>query len=221
MPLRNFNTVPPGGWRYTQTAPNGTVKSWASMNDAWSVAKEIADFRTGNGLARATPKEALHDIEEATCQRLHDDPNWCVPAQKKTMVRAAIDRLSNSVKAVGRGKRILVDWLGTGAKPVTIGIAQRRANVCFDCEHNRDGHSFLRLTADTVRAIAEQMHEKEQLKLRVQDEEKLHACEICLCPLPLKVHVPLKTILEHTDEETLNAFPNHCWIVTEQPTQTV
>ncbi len=184
------------------------------MNDAWSVAKEIADFRAGNGLARATPKEALHDIEEATCQRLHDDPEYCVK-KKKNAVRAAIDHQFASAKAaVGVGRKILVDWLGDGARPVPINLAQKRADVCIECPENRNGHSWLKLTADTVRAIAEQMNAKSNLKLRVNGEEKLHACAVCYCPLPLKVHVPLATILAQIEDTA--AFPPWCWLVTER-----
>lgn len=216
MPLRTINTVPPGGWRYEQTLPSGEVKKWHSMNLAWDLAETIADFRKGNGLERATAKEALHDIEEATCTRLHNDPAHCIPADKKKGVRAALDRASRSARAAATGGKVLVDWLGSRARPVVIDIAQRRADVCLECEHNKEGHSFLRLTAETVKAIAEQMQAREALKLRVEGEERLKACDVCACPLPLKVHVPLNNILQHTDEATLNAFPPWCWVTTER-----
>jgi len=219
MPLRSLSTVPPGGWRFQQTLADGTVKSWASMGLVWELARNIADFRAGNGLPRATPKEALHDIEEATCVRLHNDPSWCI-GDKKKGIRPAIARLSNAVRHAAVGGRVLIDWLGDHAKPVPIEIAQRRANVCLECPENQDGHSLLRLTADAVRAIAEQMNAKEHLKLRVEGEERLHACRVCRCPLPVKVHVPLATILERTDQETLNSFPPYCWLLAEQQTQT-
>jgi len=146
---------------------------------------------------------------------LHGDPNWCVDAQKKS-VRAALSQRFASVGAAATGGRILVDWLGDGAVPVNIALAQSRANVCLGCPENKPGHRWLRLTADAVRAIAEQMQAKDAMKLRVIDEERLHACAICACPLPLKVHVPLATILAHTDEQTLNAFPAYCWLATER-----
>lgn len=206
----------------TQTLADGSTKSFASMGLVWELASQIADFRAGNGLPRATPKEALADIEESTCTRLHDDPAWCV--QKKTgAVRAAIDRLSRSVAHAADGGRILVEWLGDGAKPVPVEISQARANVCLSggpdgkaCPHNKDGHSFFKWTADKVRAVAEQMNAKERLKLRVLGEEGLHSCEVCECPLALKVHVPLNNILQHTDEAMLNAFPPWCWMTNER-----
>ena len=218
MPLRTLNTVPPGGWVYEQALGDGRSKKWKSMNQVWALAEEIADFRKGNGLERGSAKEALHDIEAATCLRLHDDPAWCQPVQKKTARPALAHQSRNARAAVVGGGSVLVEWLGQGAKPVPIAIAQRRADTCLACEHNKEGHRFLRLTAEVARVIAEQMQAKGALKLRVVGEEGLHACEVCLCPLPLKIHVPLATILKHTDDETLAAFPPapNCWITTER-----
>ena len=219
MALRTLTTVPPGGWRFSETLPDGSTKSWHSMNLVWELAEQIADFRKGNGLPRATAKEALSDIENATCARLHDDPAWCV--KKKAPERApALAHPSRSARrAAADGARILIEWLGDGAKPVAITLAQARAGVCFTCPHNKEGHRWLRLTASAVRAIAEQMNAKDAMKLRVEGEEKLHACAVCACPLPLKVHVPLPTILAHTDADTLANFPHYCWLTTERQRQ--
>jgi hypothetical protein len=161
--------------------------------------------------------DAIEDIETATCARLHDDPAYC-SIKKKTGVRAALTRKFDAARHVGAGARILTEWLGDHAVPVPISQAQARADVCMTCPENREGHAFLKLTADTVRAIAEQIQAKDSLKLRVEGEEELYSCRICLCPISLKVHVPLTTILNHTDTETLNAFPAACWIPTERQT---
>jgi len=198
-----------------QTLPDGTVKKWQSMGLVWEFAEGIADFRKGNGLPNATAKEVVYEIEEQTCARLHDDPNWCIK-KKTSELRPAARLFASARAAAGDGRRILIDWLGAGAVPVPIAVAQARANVCFTCPQNREGHRWLRLTADAVRAIAEQMNAKDELKLRVEGEEKLHACAVCACPLPLKVHVPLATILAHTDADTLAAFPSYCWLTTER-----
>jgi len=183
------------------------------MGLLWELATQIADFRAGNGLPNATAKEVVHEIEEQTCARLHDDPAHC--SQKKTTgARPAHVPRSKSANLAG-GVRTLVEWLGTGAETVDISIAQARANVCLGCPENREGHRWLKLSADAVRAIAEQMQAKDAMKLRVIDEEKLHACARCLCPLPLKVWVPISTISHGTDDETLNSFPPFCWVKNE------
>ena len=214
MPLRNLMTVPPGGWILSQTLPGGSTKKFSSMGLIWELAEQIADFRKGNGLPRATAKEAVHDIEEATCARLHNDPAHCVSDKKKGL-RAAVSRLSRNAGRAGDGARVLIEWLGDKAVPVNIALAQARANVCLGCPENKEGSRWLRLTADAVRAIAEQMQAKDAMKLRLIDEDRLHACAICACPLPLKLHVPLATILAHTDSDTLNSFPAACWIPME------
>lgn len=216
MPLRNILNVPSGGWRYTQHSTDGVpMKSWSSMGLAYETAAAIADFRKGNGLPRATQREALEDLEEATCLRLHDDPQWCIK-KKSSVVRPAVSRPFTNAGRVAVGARVLVEWLGDRAVPVPIAQAQARANVCRKCSQNKLGHSFLKLTADLVRAIAEQMNAKESLKLRVESEEELGTCQACGCVTTLKVHVPLATILANTDDETLNAMPAHCWQQTER-----
>ena len=218
MSLRSLTTVPPGGWRLEQKLADGTTRKFHSMGLVWEFAEQIADFRKGNDLPNATPKEVVHEIETQTCERLHGDREWCVDDEaKKKGLRPAIDRLSRSAERVAAGARVLVEWLGEGARPVPIDVAQARANVCLTCPENKPGHRWLKLTADTVRAIAEQMQAKDALKLRVEGEGRLHACAVCLCPLPLKVHVPLGTILAHTSLSTLNAFPAWCWVTKERP----
>ena len=188
------------------------------MNDAWSLAVQIADFRSGNSLPRATPKEALKDIDDAQCERLHNDPAHCIDADKKKGVRAAIGRLSRNVGRAAVGGHILVDWLGNGAETVNVEIAQARANVCLDCDRNQDGHSLLKLTADTVRAIAEQMQVKEHKRLRVEGEENLHVCSVCSCVLPLKIWLRPDILAERTSKETLQELPTWCWLKAEVST---
>src|SRR5438477_7869804 len=174
MPLRRLTTIPPGGFLFVQLGADGKpLKKFSSMGDALQLASEIADFRAGNGLPNATPKEVLHEIEEATCARLHQDPEWCCASsaeKKRTVVpalirRSGVAKVADAVKRVAGGARVLVDWLGDGAAAVPVEIAQRRANVCLGCPENRDEHSLLELTGDTVRAIAEQMNVKSGLKL--------------------------------------------------------
>jgi len=212
MPLRSLTTVPPGGWRLQQTLPDGSTKKWASMGLLWELATQIADFRAGNGLPNATAKEVVHEIEEQTCVRLHDDPAWCI-AEKKSP-RAALSQRSKSANLAG-GVRTLVEWLGTGAEAVAIPIAQARANVCLDCDRNKLGHRWLKLTSDIVRAVAEQMHVKEERKLRVENEDKLGVCSECDCVIPLKIWLKRDILAERTSQEVLNALPEWCWLKTE------
>jgi len=183
------------------------------MGLVWELATQIADFRAGNGLPRATPREALADIEAYSCERLHDDPNWCV-AQKKTGVRAAQSHRLNAANLAG-GARTLIEWLGTGAEAVNIPIAQARANVCLTCDRNKLGHHWMKLTGDIVRAIADQMRVKEQRKLRVENEEALGVCSACDCTIPLKIWLKRDILAERTSQEVADALPEWCWLKAE------
>lgn len=111
----------------------------------------------------------------------------------------------------------MLDWLGSGGKPVDAAVAQRRVDVCKMCPHNNEANITAWITGPIARAILDQRRAKLGLALAVEGEERLFSCDICLCHLPLKVWVPTDTILEHTDSNTLAQFPTHCWIFNEAP----
>jgi hypothetical protein len=210
-------TVPPGGWILKQTLADGTSKTFKSMGLVWELAEQVADFRAGNGLPRATAKEVVHEIEEQTCARIHNDPAYCT--QKKThLVRAAHAPRSSAAK-LADGARILVEWLGTGAETVNLSLAQTRGNVCLTCDRNKLGNRWLKLTSDLVRAIGDQMRAKDERNLRVIDEEKLGVCSACDCVIPLKIWLKRDILAERTSQEVLNDLPEWCWLKNElQPT---
>lgn len=208
-----MTTIPPGGWIFEQTVDGKPTKKFKSMGLVWELARNIADFRAGNGLPRATPKEALHDIEEATCVRLHNDPAWCIK-KKTSTVRPALDHRSKNANLVD-GAKTLVEWLGSGAESVDIPIAQARANVCLKCDRNKDGHSLLKLTGSLVRTIAEQMQVKSEKRLRVEGEEKLHVCSVCDCVISLKIWLKPDILAERTSQAVLNDLPEWCWLKNE------
>lgn len=104
-------------------------------------------------------------------------------------------------------------WIGEGGKPVHPDQAQARANVCLKCPHNvnRPIEEFLK---DGAALTAKRLLElKSKMNLRVQGEKSLHLCELCGCVLRLKVHEPLKFILEGSSTEDL--IPE-CWVNQEK-----
>ena len=190
------------------------------MGSVWELATQIADFRAGNDLPNATAKEVIHEIEEQTCARLHGDREWCTDADKKK-VRAAVLHRSGVVNRVAEGGKILVNWLGAGAKAVSLEIAQTRADVCRTCDRNSPDHKWLKLTGDIVHSIAEQMQIKGERKMRVDGEENLHVCKECMCVIPLKIWLTHETLSKDMNGEDWNKWPDHCWQKKElQPTST-
>jgi hypothetical protein len=123
-----------------------------------------------------------------------------------------------TVQQLSDGSKTLYEWLGEGSHPDPQ--AQDRADVCSGritgnpCPYNYQGHWLIPETiANLIKQYAEA---KNHLKLTVRGEETLGWCEVCSCKLSLKVHVPLKHIVNHCHPETLEKFPAFCWMTTER-----
>lgn len=108
------------------------------------------------------------------------------------------------------GARILRDWLGSGGVPVSNELAQDRTDVCLICPHNKHG---IELTEAASEAIREQVGVKNHLQLHTNGEENLFTCDVCKCPLKLKVFVPFKLVKPLPEEK--EQFPAACWLRTE------
>jgi hypothetical protein len=77
--LSSHTLVPPGQFYYVQIfEKNGRLyqKRWQSTPEIGALAAKIAAFRKANQLLRASPSEALEDIDAFTCARLNNNPKW-------------------------------------------------------------------------------------------------------------------------------------------------
>lgn len=231
MPLKNTNTLPPGGWVYEQKDNDGkVVKRFKSMSPFKEACMEILKCREANKFNRATLPQVMEDVDEAQCIRLGYDQNFVkkkavtfTPAKLFSPVhlREGVRRVADTLGGLSNGARILLRWLGEGSKPVAPEIAQARAEVCLHvaegkpCPFNQNGFKPVERIAELIR---DQTEQKNELKLSVQGEEGLHTCALCFCSLPLKVHVPIEQILSGTPAPMLEKFKREqpkCWMVTE------
>ncbi len=116
------------------------------------------------------------------------------------------------LSALAAGAKSLTEWIGEGANPETQPVAEERALVCSKCPLNLPGdmsNFFERGTSEMLReAIAAANHSK----MTTVHDKKLGVCSACLCPMRLKVWVPLKHILNHMSSETKAALNPNCWI---------
>ena len=113
------------------------------------------------------------------------------------------------------GGRIISDWIGDGNHPVSQEAAQSRANICLECEHNQPRVGMVESVAV---AIKEQVDLKNALDLTVSGELALKTCNVCDCPLRLKVWIPLSYQTKYMKADELRNFPAHCWLRTETNT---
>jgi len=107
----------------------------------------------------------------------------------------------------------LLDWLGDGGKAVEHSLAESRSKVCETCPENRAPLWWEWALDPIADCIRNRLEVKNQMNMRVTNEERLNMCRVCGCCLRLKVHTPLRHIVDNTDREK---FPAHCWIRSEQ-----
>lgn len=113
--------------------------------------------------------------------------------------------------------RIIGDWVGGGAKTVPQEKAQARADTCMACPMNKPNY-VLEVTAGE--ALRKLLEVRSQLKIHVRDEQRLHTCEACGCPLVPKVHAPIEHVAKGINFPAgeLDRFWEHCWIKKELKT---
>lgn len=235
MKLINTNGRLPGGWRYEQLDANGKViKRWERDFDPWPLfLSKVQNFRKLNKLVRQDINFVETDVTEFLAREFGGDPKYFTgagAAQKKTSPSSPTHSPSQGLaKFVARsrqlvsGAAILVDWLGKGAKPIPQTAAQARADICTGrlngnpCPNNNAGWKPVESIASIIRSWSSK---KNELGLSVEGEEKLHSCDVCLCDLKLKVHVPMATIAEQTPDAMFEKFasvaPENCWMRNRQ-----
>lgn len=120
-----------------------------------------------------------------------------------------------SIKDVQKFWALHRDWIGEERQPVPPSQSQSRADICLKCPKNVIKPIQELFTGAVALTVLRQIEYKNKLKLRVDGEKSLHVCDVCNCVLRLKVHVPIQSILETTDENELAGFPDFCWVAKE------
>lgn len=130
------------------------------------------------------------------------------PPEKKKRVGVV-----GGVKHVAAGIAVLLDWLGSGAKPVEAPLAEKRAVICAGCPKNDGGDWKAYFTEPVSEKIRVQLEIKNDLQLKTAVDDKLTVCSGCDCPLKLKVWTPLDHVLAHTSDEVKTRLDPRCWVL--------
>lgn len=127
------------------------------------------------------------------------------PSQKKSVV--------GQLRNVAAGVGVLLEWLGSGAKPVEQSLADSRASICSICPKNDGGDFTAYFTEPIANKIRTQLEIRSDLQLRTAHDDKLTVCSACDCPLKLKIWVGLDHILAHTSDDVKASLDKNCWIL--------
>lgn len=117
-------------------------------------------------------------------------------------------------KALLSGAKTLISWLDSGDPPVPRDLAASRASACLTCPHNDPADLTAWFTVSVSELIHRQVQKLSDRSISTVHDPGLHVCDICYCPLKLKVQTPIKWILSELPAATLDklkAVPN-CWV---------
>ncbi len=113
------------------------------------------------------------------------------------------------------GGKTLVKWLSSAAEAVPQPLANHRAAVCAACPLNEKGDYASFFTIPVANAIRAAVEKRREMKLSTPFDAELTVCGACSCPLKLKVHMPIKTIMEDMPRESFDSLAPQCWIRAE------
>lgn len=228
--LKSRNRMPPHGFLYNEPAFGmakpfgGPSTSFNALVDAvWSARRANKYLAEKHNLS--TDRAGVeYDVEQQNVARMLSR-GWTdfVELDAQPVPPHSVDSKKNpfanavgGVKRVAAGVGVLLDWLGSGGKPVEQALAEHRATVCSTCPKNDGGNWTSYFTGPAAAKIKTQLEMKGDLQLKTSLDDKLTVCSACDCPLPLKVHTPLVHVLAHTSEEVKKRFDPRCWVLHEK-----
>lgn len=233
--LKSRNEFPPGGFCYLQPETGWEAEKVVGGQSFTVVVNALIAHRKANpGLVKKhnwstdfnTVANEVDAFNDARC-RAHGWLNYVsqvqnpfpLPMPVRSPSSSRLASAAASVKRVAAGISTLLDWVGSGGRPVDKELAYSRAKTCENCPKNGKGDWTRYFTVPASNQIKLQLEIKNDLKLETPSDEELGVCEPCLCPLPLKVWCPLDHVLKKMDEQTkskLNKENPVCWILSEE-----
>lgn len=223
----------PNGFRYIQAQTNWRSRSFESFD---SIVRALIRHRQGRPdliakHAWATDYNAVADEVEQFNVNLCLKHGWVnylegmesggsslpktrppSPANVESVAVAA-----GASSKIWSGIKTLNEWIQAGGHPVEAAISERRADVCVACPKNVTGNFTDWFTRPAAGAIKKQIEQLAERKLSTPHDAKLNVCEVCLCPMKLKVHAPIEFIKAHMIDSVLADLQKvpGCWIPVE------
>jgi len=184
-----------------------TKHGWATDRDG--VANDVEQFNV-----RLCLQHGWMDYVEGLDVGGGPPPKSRPPSQAEVeQVNVAAGR----AKKIWSGIRTLNDWIDSGEPPVAQELANSRALVCSICPKNTSGDFTTWFTKPAAGAIKTQIEKLQGRKLSTPSDGVINVCDVCLCPLKLKVHTPVKYIKDYMNEAVMADLlkVEKCWIVSE------
>lgn len=226
MPLRlkDKNRQIPNGYQYRQPEiPNWQPKArFESFN---AIVRQVVDLRRANPFLatqhgwRMDEAGVADDVEQYNV-RLCEQMGWTqylIGGDGSPLPKTHFNpqNLTGSVQQVAAGAGVLVDWITSGAEAVSPSLAHGRAGVCVQCPMNQTGDLLRFFTKPVSEAVRKLLSRRMEWKLETDYDRDLGVCQVCNCPMKLKIWMPIAKIRSALKPETVAQLPGNCWIPKE------
>lgn len=213
----NESQTPNGGWCFYEAKTKFTIdrrSKPSSVSLTLGQASELVQkHRLANpqlGLATGyhqVKAEIINYNRHRLGMPAEDSPPKSLPQQPQRV--AAVAGHASKTTA---GIKLVIDWLGSGLRPVNREEAERRAAICATCPQNQTGDLWQRIDAKAAEGLKRLISIKSEMALATSHDAKLKTCLACDCWNPLKVWAPLDHILKNTSDEVKANLDPRCWI---------
>lgn len=233
MVFKSRSVFPPGGWRFRQPQTGWPAdEQYGNMRkgftfDQWVeaiIAHRAANPRFSLPTDFETVAMELEIYTAAIIMRIPGSASYltrggefALPKLEPRLspLEKGVDTVAGRVGKVVAGARIILDWIGSGGRPVPVPLALTRAATCVDCALNTAPDWTSWATGLVARSIKEQLEAKNAMGLDTPVDDKLRTCSACTCWIPLKIWCPIEHILERTTEQGISALDPGCWVIRE------
>lgn len=231
--LKDRNKQIPNGYKFVQPETGWQAQRFASF---YSIARDLKNHRLGRPDLvtkhgwRTDAEGVEFDVEQFNV-RLCLQHGWGeyldglevgggLPPKSKTPSQQEVEQVgaaAGRAKKIWSGVRTLNDWIDSGEPPVPAELSTKRATICAACPKNTTGDFTAWFTKPAAGAIQKQIEKLADRKLSTPMDDKINVCDVCLCPLKLKVHTPIAFIRTNINESVLVDLQKTpgCWIPTE------
>ena len=217
--LKNPQMQIPGGYTFLEPATKWQPPPFSSLD---SITSQLIAHRKGRPdliqkygwhLDPAVVLQEVMNYNIALCQSRGWTDYLVGEADARPFHPAPRRNILQKVQAVAGGAETLIDWIKSGDEAVPVALANKRSEICVKCPMNKPGGFEAFFTVPIANAIHAAMQKRLDLKLTTENDDKLHVCEACLCPLPLKIWMPLERILAKMKPSVQAALHSDCWIL--------
>jgi hypothetical protein len=223
--LKNRQVQIPNGLLYYQPQTKWSSSPWASFD---TIVQQVISHRVANawlisqyGLS-TDPATVADQVDEYNAQRCAQMgwldyidgpgvPQLPLPEPPQRLGQRVAGVASDLMKTTA-GAAPLLDWLASGGTPVAQGLADKRASNCSTCNKMSRESLTSWFTTPLAKLITKALEARNDLNLKTPHDEKLGVCSACLCPMGLKVWMPLDIIESHLSAEVRADLAPQCWI---------